>query len=233
MCGRFLLTRSPDEIARWFNVTGPLPNARPRYNVAPSQDILAVVYDGQAKARSLQAFRWGLVPFWAKDVKVGYSLINAMAETVAEKPSFREAFKSRRCIIPADGFYEWKKLDAKAKQPYAITLKDRGLVGFAGLWERWKDKASGEVVRSCTIITTGPNTICAPIHNRMPVILEPASYSKWLGEEPADRDELLALLKPYPAESMQAFMVGPRVGNVKNDDAGLIEPMMAAGGVRV
>jgi putative SOS response-associated peptidase YedK len=131
----------PDEIARWFATRNATPNSRQRYNVAPTQDILAVRFNPETKERILDALRWGLVPYWAKDIKIGYSLINAKAETVAEKPAFREAFKSRRCLIAADGFYEWKKLDAKTKQPYAITMKDRSVFGFAGLWERWKDKA--------------------------------------------------------------------------------------------
>ena len=148
-------------------------------------------------------------------------------QTVAEKPAFREAFKSRRCILPAHGFYEWQKLDAKSKQPHLIQMKDQGLFGFAGLWERWKDKASGETVQSCTIITTEPNELCAPIHNRMPVILSPETCVRWLGEAPADRDELLQLLRPFPAEKMEVYKIGPRIGNVKNDDASLIEPAEA------
>jgi putative SOS response-associated peptidase YedK len=169
-----------------------------------------------------------LVPYWAKDIKIGYSLINAKAETVAEKPAFRDAFKSRRCLIAADGFYEWKKLDAKTKQPYAITMKDRSLFGFAALWERWADKTSGEVVRSCSIITTTPNEITAPIHDRMPVIVAPEDYGKWLGEEEADPVRLLQMLKPYPAELMMAFPVDPKVGNVRYDEAALIEPLAVA-----
>jgi putative SOS response-associated peptidase YedK len=226
MCGRFLASKSPEEVARWFATGNATPNARPRYNVAPSDDVLAVRFDREIEQRTLDALRWGLVPFWAKDIKIGYSLINAKAETVAEKPAFRESFKSRRCLIAADGFYEWQKLDAKAKQPYAITMKDRSLFGFAGLWERWTDRASGEVVRSCTIITTEPNEICAPIHGRMPVIVDPADYGKWLGEEPVDPVRLLGMLRPFPAEKMTCFPVDPRVGNVKNDDPGLIETVV-------
>src|SRR6266478_1605916 len=215
MCGRFLASKSPDEIARWFATRNAIPNSRASYNVAPTQDILAVRFNPETKERTLDALRWGLVPYWAKDIKIGYSLINAKAETVAEKPAFREAFKSRRCLIAADGFYEWKKLDAKTKQPYAITMKDRSLFGFAGLWERWADKTSGEVVRSCTIITTTPNEITAPIHDRMPVIVAPEDYGKWLGKEVADPVRLLQMLKPFPAEAMKVFPVDTRVGNVK------------------
>src|SRR6267143_4189868 len=225
MCGRFLASKSPDETARWFATRNATPNARPRYNVAPTQDILAVRFNPETKERTLDALRWGLVPYWAKDMKIGYSLINAKAETVAEKPAFREAFKSRRCLIAADGFYEWTKLDAKTKQPYAMVMKDRSLFGFAGLWERWTDKASGEVVRSFTIITTTPNDVCAPIHDRMPVIVERANYGRWLGEEPADPMRLLMMLKPFAAEQMECFPVGTAVGNVKNDEAGLLTPV--------
>jgi putative SOS response-associated peptidase YedK len=225
MCGRFLLSKSPDEIARWFATRNAVPNSPPRFNVAPTNEILAIRFNPATGERSLDALRWGLVPYWAKDLKIGASQINAKAETVAEKPAFREAFKSRRCLIAADGFYEWKKLDARTKQPYAITMKDRGLFGFAGLWERWKDKASGEIVRSCAIITTEPNEVCAPIHDRMPVIVAPEDYGRWLGEEEADPVRLSRMLRPYPAEAMMAFPVDARVGNVKNDDAALMEPL--------
>jgi putative SOS response-associated peptidase YedK len=228
MCGRFLARKSPEEVARWFATRNPLPNARPRYNVAPTDAVLAVRFNPETKERTLDPLRWGLVPYWAKDIKIGYSLINAKAETVAEKPAFREAFKSRRCLIAADGFYEWAKLpDGKTKQPYAIMMQDRSLFGFAGLWERWKDRTSGETVRSCTIITTMPNEVCAPIHDRMPVIIARDDYGKWLGEEPVEPVRLLQMLKPSPADKMTSFPIGPRIGNVKNDDAALIEPLTA------
>lgn len=224
MCGRYKLSETYNELARLFGLSNSI-NLRPRFNIAPTQDVLAVVDDAETKGRRGEMMRWGLVPVWAKDVKIAYSLINAKAETVAEKPAFRDALKNRRCIIPADGFYEWQKLDAKGKQPYAIVMKDRGVFGFAGLWERWTDKASGEVIRSCTIVTTEPNALLAPIHNRMPVILEPDGYAKWLGEQPATNDELRALLKPYSAKRMDAFKIGPRIGNVKNDEPSLVEPV--------
>jgi putative SOS response-associated peptidase YedK len=225
MCGRFIISKFPADVARWFGTTGLLPNSRPRYNAAPTQDMAVVRFDPDTKARTLDTLRWGLVPFWAKDIKIGYTMINAKAETVAEKPAFREAFKSRRCLIPADGFYEWKKLDAKTKQPYAIAMKDRSMFGFAGLRQRWTDKANGEVVRSCTNITTTPNEVCAPIHDRMPVIVAPEDYGKWLGEETVDPVRLLGMLRPFSAEATMAFPVDARVGNVKNDDAALIAPI--------
>jgi putative SOS response-associated peptidase YedK len=225
MCGRFIFYSPADSVTKWFGTKNPSPNSRPRYNVAPTDDVLAVRFNPETKERTLDALRWGLVPYWAKDIKIGYSLINAKAETVAEKPAFREAFASRRCLIPADGFYEWKKLDAKTKQPYAITMKDRSLFGFAGLWERWKDKASGEIVRSFTIITTTPNEVCAPIHDGMPVIVAQEDYGKWLAEDAADPVRLLQMLKPFSADAMMAFPVDAKVGNVKNDDASLVVPV--------
>jgi putative SOS response-associated peptidase YedK len=223
MCGRFVARRSTDEIGRIFKTTGPLPNVPARYNVAPSQDVLAVIFDSAARSRRLQTLRWGLIPSWAKDARVGFSLINAKAETCTDKPAFREAFTARRCIVPADAFYEWKP-DGRTKQPYAILRKDRAPLAFAGLWERWREKTNGEVVRSCTIITTTPNAVCAPIHDRMPAILDERDYPRWLGEEPADRDALLSLLKPCPPEAMEAYPVDAKVGNVKNDGAELMEP---------
>jgi len=194
------------------------------YKIAPMQDVPVVRADPGGSGRMLAMLRWGLAPYWATDKKIGYSLINAKAETVAEKPAFREAFAKRRCIIPAEGFYEWKKLDAKTNQPYAIVMKDRSVFGFAGLWERWKDKATGETVQSCTIIATEPNEVCAPIHDRMPVILPPENYARSLGDEPTDPPHLMMMLKPYPAAVMEAYPVSTRVGNVKNTDAALIEP---------
>ncbi|HEV2160910.1 MAG TPA: SOS response-associated peptidase [Stellaceae bacterium] len=224
MCGRYKLTVPFREIVRLYNLTNSV-NLPARYNIAPTQDVLAVIYDAETKQRRGEMMRWGLVPRWAKDVKIGYHLINAKAETVAEKPAYREAFKTRRCIIPADAFYEWQETGQSLKQPYAIVMKDRSIFGFAGLWENWIDKASGEVIRSCTIITTEPNALLAPIHNRMPAILAPENYAKWLGRMPATVNQLRAMLRPYPAREMEAFKIGPRIGNVKNDDASLVEPV--------
>jgi len=222
MCGRFILKTPFSELVRLYNLTNSV-NLAPRYNVAPTQDV-AVVRSSADQGRTLTMVRWGLVPWWAKDLKMGASMINAKAETIATKPAFREAFQSRRCIVPADGFYEWKKLDAKRKQPYAIMPRESGLFSFAGLWERWRDKASGETVQSCTIITTEPNELCAPIHNRMPAILPERAWERWLGEKPASSAELQALLISYPADAMTAFPIGSRVGNVNNEGPELIEP---------
>ena len=224
MCGRFVLKAPFSELVRLYNITNNL-NLEPRYNIPPTEDIAVVRPDPGGTGRRLDMLRWGLVPYWARDIKIGFSLINAKAETVAEKPAFRDAFKERRCIIPADGFYEWKKLDAKTKQPYAIVMKERSVFGFAGLWERWKDRASGQAIQSCTIVTTTPNEVCAPIHDRMPVILEPKDYARWLGEEPTEPPHLMMMLKPYPGAAMEAYPVSSRVGSVKNTDADLFQPL--------
>jgi putative SOS response-associated peptidase YedK len=190
-----------------------------------SADIDLMTESGE---RRLVALRSGLIPFWAKDAKIAYSTINAMAETVATKLAFRDAFARRRCLVPADAFYEWKKLDAETKQPYRFIIRDGSQMVFAGLWERWNDPASGEVVRTFAIITGKPNALCAPIHNRMPVILDPVDFPAWWGETAATPDELQAVLRPYPAERMEAYPIGPRIGNVNNDDATLIERLKSA-----
>jgi putative SOS response-associated peptidase YedK len=167
--------------------------------------------------------RWGLVPFWAKDIKVGFANINAKAEGIENKPAFREAFRQRRCLVPVDNFYEWKKVEG-GKQPYAIALKSRGLMALAGLWETSRSPA-GERIRTFAIVTTEPNELCAALHNRMPVVLAPETWPTWLGEEPANEVHLKALLAPYPSEEMVCWPVSPRVGNVKNNDPDLVEPI--------
>jgi putative SOS response-associated peptidase YedK len=222
MCGRFLNRLPASETARIFGTVNAVPNWPPRYNLAPTQPVLAVRYNPETRARSLDPLRWGLVPIWAKDLSFGAKCINAKAETVAEKPAFRDAFKNRRCLIPADGFYEWQKT-AGGKVPHAIVPKE-GVFAFAGLWERWKDPASLEIVRSCTIVTGRPNELVAPIHDRMPVILPPETWPRWLGEEPASREELLDLLQPYPADRMRAYPISTRVNSVRNDEPALLEP---------
>ncbi|HTI86744.1 MAG TPA: SOS response-associated peptidase [Alphaproteobacteria bacterium] len=227
MCGRFVLRTPPAEVARHFRTRGAVPNKPPSWNIAPTHDVLAVAFANETRdeprQRALTTLRWGLIPSWAKDSKLAATMINAKAETCTDKPAFRDAFTSRRCIVPADAFYEWKR-EGKAKQPYAFVMRDRSVFGFAGLWERWRDSKSGETLRTCTIITTTPNPLTAEVHDRMPVILPPDAYGRWLGEEPADAGELQALLAPFPAEAMESFPVSERVGNVKNDDESLIEP---------
>jgi len=195
----------------------------PSYNVAPTdfQPIVRLDRDGQ---RELTVMRWGLIPYWAKDSKIGFSTINAKSETVTNSPTFREAMKRRRCLVPAEWFYEWQKTDAKTKQPYAIAMRDDSLFAFAGLWERWKDKAKDQVLETYTILTTDPNELLEPIHNRMPVILAQKDYQRWL--EPGEPTHPpIDLLRPYPAEEMKAWKVGSAVGNVRNNEPGLITPI--------
>jgi len=218
MCGRFRLARSKELLDEAFGaVDGPVPvEWSPRYNVAPGQSIVAVRQDAARPVRELVKLRWGLIPAWAKEASVGYKMINARAETAAEKPSFREAMKRRRCLIPADGFYEWKKAGGK-KLPYCFTMADDAIFAFAGLWERWRNPA-GEPIESCTILTTEPNELAREIHDRMPVILAPEDYDLWLDPGFARLDALEEMLKPYPAAGMHRYRVSDRVNQVKNDD---------------
>jgi putative SOS response-associated peptidase YedK len=203
----------------------PMPNFAPTWNGAPTDQLPIVRFDAKAGERSLDLARWGLVPFWAKDIKVGFANINAKAEGIDTRPAFREAFQRRRCLVPVDNFYEWQKT-ATGKQPYAIALADRGIMALAGLWENWRSPA-GEWVRSFAIVTCPPNTLCAELHSRMPVILGREAWPAWLGEEPVDQPQLRALLVPYSAEAMTAWPVSTRVGNVRNNDPSLIEPIAA------
>ena len=216
MCGRFALYSDPFTLAKRFEAE-ELPELRPRYNVAPSQYI-PIVREEDEKRR-FELARWGLVPHWAKDVKIGYHMINARAETVAEKPAFRTAFKYRRCLIPADGFYEWQvKPDSKVKQPWFIVLRDREPRAFAELWEVWQSP-EGEDLESCSIIVTDANELMRPIHDRMPVILAPEDWDTWLETEAKDAGGLQGLLKPYSAESMTAWPVSTKVNSPRNETA--------------
>ena len=224
MCGRFVLKTPLGEIRVLFETRNPVPNAPPHYNAAPTQDLAVVRYNPQTRARALDLLRWGLVPLWAKDPSFGARCINARADGIAAKPAFREAFGRRRCLVPADGFYEWQKRGGKTV-PYAIVPEAGAIFAFAGLWERWKNPADGSILRSFAIVTGLPNARCAPIHDRMPVILAKAVWPLWLGETEASPAELLALLSPYPAELMRAYPIGPAVGNVKNDAPGLLDPV--------
>jgi putative SOS response-associated peptidase YedK len=228
MCGRARLSSDVSEIKIRFSIPPgpPSPNFAASWNVAPSNPLPVVGFNPKGQERGLNVMRWGLVPFWAKDIKVGFANINAKAEGIETKPAFREAFRQRRCLVPVDNFYEWQKT-ATGKQPYAIALADRQIMALAGLWESWRSPA-GERIRSFAIVTTMPNELCAAIHNRMPVVLAPTSWAAWLGEEPAELPQLKALLAPYPSEEMVAWPVSPRVGNVKNNDPSLIESIAAA-----
>lgn len=220
MCGRYSLSKL-EQVLRLFPSILDVPkNVPPRFNIAPTQPILAIANNEPDR---LQFFHWGLIPSWAKDQSIGNKMINARAETLAEKPAFRTALKRRRCLIPADGFYEWRKdPHSKAKTPMHIRLREGEPFAFAGLWETW-ESPDGSVVPSCTIITTAPNELMSSIHDRMPVILSPADHEAWL--HAADSADALRLLRPFPARAMEAFAVSKRVNAPANDDAHLIEPV--------
>jgi putative SOS response-associated peptidase YedK len=216
MCGRYTLRTPPSVLVEHFRL-GFIPEMSPRYNVAPTQQI-GIVRRADGDQREFAWAQWGLVPRWAKDPKIGNSMINARAETAAEKPAFRDAYRKRRCLIAADGFYEWKKTGAKTKQPYYMRLKDDRPFGIAGLWER-----CGEL-ESCTILTTSPNELCANVHDRMPVILSPNDYDQWLDPALTDPADLQPLLDAYPADEMLATPVSTHVNNVRNIDKACIAP---------
>jgi putative SOS response-associated peptidase YedK len=225
MCGRYVRRSDKQRIAEHFRIDPTtLPDLEPSYNIAPQTFQPIVRLNRHTREREIVMMRWGLVPFWAKDPKIGYSTINAKAETIATAPAFREAFKFRRCLVPADLFYEWQKIDAKTKQPFAIGLKDGSPYAFAGLWERWRDPKTREPLETFTIITTDPNELLEPLHNRMPVILQPQDYERWL--QPGDPEQPpVDLLRPYPAEQMTAWKVDKQVGNARTDTESCIAPL--------
>jgi putative SOS response-associated peptidase YedK len=213
MCGRFTLIADPVKVMERF-LLDEIPFAmQPRYNVAPGQMVPAIIAAG--KKRRIGQLRWGLVPAWAADEKIGYKMINARAETLTEKPAFRRLFARKRCMIPADGFYEWKQGE-KGKQPMRILMKDGGLFAFAGLFDTW-ERPDGVKIHSCTIITTKANRVVADIHDRMPVILRREDEELWLDRERYDADLLKSLFVPYDAAQMRAYPVSQMVGNAKND----------------
>lgn len=213
MCGRYTFTTEPDKITERFDLSEILFELQPRFNIAPGQPIPAIIED-QGKRRIGQ-IRWGLVPSWAKDEKIGYKMINARAETLTEKPAFRNLFARKRCLIPADGFYEWKQT-AKGKQPMRIMMKNEEPFAFAGLFDTWT-RPDGQKVHTCTIITTQPNEVVKDIHDRMPVILRQEDEGVWLDREKYDADLLQSLLVPYDATQMRAYPVSAMVGSPKND----------------
>jgi len=229
MCGRFTTRLTWHQLHDLYNITAPdiAPrqgglDLKPRYNVVPT-DVMPVCRLNRQGRREIAMLRWGLIPYWATDPKIGYKTINARAETVATAPAFRAAFKKRRCLVPASGFYEWKKLEDGSKQPYLIGMRDGTPFSFAGLWERW-DKGEAPV-ETFTIITGEPNSLVADLHNRMPVILDPGDYDTWLTA--ADTAIPQAMLQPFPAQLMRAYPVSKRVNSPKNDDAYLIAPIAA------
>jgi putative SOS response-associated peptidase YedK len=221
MCGRFTLTIDPAELKDEFEGAAFPSKFAPRYNIAPTQPVLAIPNDGRNAA---DFFVWGLIPSWAKDPEIGNRLINARGETLAEKPSFRGAYKYKRCLILADGFYEWKtEPGSKTKVPHFIHLKTGKPFAFAGLWDEWHSP-EGSSIRSCTIVTTTPNKLMASIHNRMPVILHPKDYAAWLEPLPQTADNLNHLITGFPAELMEAYPVSTMVNSPANDRAECMLP---------
>ena len=217
MCGRFTLKTDPETLTETFpGFTTPAADEMgPRYNIAPSQRVAVVPNNGD---KSVEFFQWGLIPSWAKDPKIGNRMINARAETLAEKPSFRTAYKRRRCLVLTDGFYEWKaEPGSKTKTPFYIRLKSEKPFAFAGLWEAWSPNIDDDPLLSCTIITTSPNALMETIHRRMPVILEPDGYDQWLDPSDQSPRQLEGLLTQYPAEEMEAYPVSRLVNRPSND----------------
>jgi len=222
MCGRFTLFEADKILSKEFGVSG-VPPLSPRYNIAPSQPIAAVRTPHTGAGRELALLRWGLIPSWSKDPAIGNRLINARAETVQEKPSFRSAFRRHRCLIPTNGFYEWQRQEG-GKQPFFVRMRDERIFAFAGLWDRW-ESSDKDVIETCTILTTAANTVLAPIHGRMPVILPQAEYARWLDPALKDPDSLSPLLVPFPPEEMLAIPVSPRVNAPSTDDEKCIAPL--------
>jgi len=222
MCGRFTLFEADKVLSREFDVSG-FPPLSPRYNIAPSQPVAVVRAAPAGAGRELALLRWGLIPSWSKDRTVGNRFINARAETVHEKPSFRNAFRRHRCLIPVSGFYEWRRQE-RGKLPYFVRMRDERVFAFAGLWDRWEG-ADESVVETCTILTTAANAVLAPIHDRMPVILPPAEYARWVDPALRNTDSLAPFLAPFPPDEMIAFPVSPRVNAPTVDDGKCIAPV--------
>ena len=225
MCGRARLPADWSEIKIKLGVGDlfPAPNLEPSWNLAPTQDMVCIVRDEATAQRKSLKMRWGLIPKWAKEPKMDYPTFNAKGETVHEKATFRAPWKAgQRCLVVTDGFYEWRKSD---KQPFAIACVKDNLTVMAGLWERWTGP-TGESVLSCCVITTQANELIGPIHDRMPVILAEGDWPAWLGEVPTTEERLRGLLRPYPADQMELWPVNKRVGNVRNNDASLVDPIV-------
>jgi putative SOS response-associated peptidase YedK len=223
MCGRYRLSRRKQIIEEHFDAVSGEEDWSPRYNIAPTQPVPIIRQHPKEPRREMSLVRWGLIPWWAKDASGAARMINARSETAATLPAFRDAMKSRRCIVPADGFYEWKR-EGKKNQPFCFEVNDGGLFAFAGLWERWKD-ADGKALETCSILTTTPNAVTSSVHDRMPVILNPDNYDVWLDPGFADAAALSELLRPYDARLMRSYPVSARVNSVVNDDAGCAAPV--------
>ena len=224
MCGRYRLSRRKQSIEEYFDTSPWEDDWDPRFNIAPTQPVPVVRQHPKEPVRQISMMKWGLVPHWAKDDSGAGGMINARSETAAEKPAFRDPMKLRRCLIPADGFYEWAR---KSKQPYCFEVNDAELFAFSGLWDGWKG-AEGQWIKSCTILTTVPNAVTSSVHDRMPVILDPDHYDLWLDPGIQNVDAISKLLKPYDARLMRCYPVSSRVNHVANDDAECSRPVEAA-----
>lgn len=222
MCGRFVLMTPSKSLAERFLVEEILEEG-PRYNIAPTQMVAIIRLNAQTGRRELRMVKWGLIPYWAKDSSIGHKLINARCESIHEKPAFRTAFKFRRCLVPADGYYDWKKT-GKSRQPFLFRMADASPYAFAGLWEKWKSP-EGEMTESCTIITTPANELVAPVHDRMPAILKPEDYDTWLDPRMKDPKVLLKLLTPFPSELMVSVPVSSKVNKATYEGPDCVEPI--------
>jgi len=223
MCGRYRLSRRKQIIAEHFDAISDAEDWTPRYNIAATQPVPVIRQNPTEPTRHLSQMRWGLIPSWSKDSSGGTSMINARSETAHTLPAFRDAMRYRRCLIPADGFYEWKR-SGTAKQPFCFEVHSGQLFAFAGLWEGWKDP-SGAWIKSCAILTTTPNTVTSAVHDRMPVILEPSDYDTWLDPGMKDSAGVSELLRPFDAVAMRCYPVSSRVNNVQNEDAECAQPI--------
>ena len=226
MCGRYRLSRRKQIVEEYFDSVSGEEDWTPRYNIAPTQLVPVIRQNPKEPIRELSLMRWGLIPSWAKDSSVAALMINARSETAGTKPAFRDPLKSRRCLIPADGFYEWQTM-GKSKQPYCFEVDKGELFAFAGLWDRWKD-ASGDWAKTCSILTTTPNAVISTVHDRMPVILKPDNYDLWLDPGMTDAVEVSNLLKPFDAGLMRSYPVSTRINHVANDDEECSRPVEVA-----
>jgi putative SOS response-associated peptidase YedK len=226
MCGRYRLSRRKQIIEEHFDSVSGDEDWSPRYNVAPTQPVPIIRQHPKEPVCHLSLVRWGFIPSWTKDISEAAMMINARAETAATKPAFRDALKSRRCLVPADGFYEWQR-NGKSKQPFCFEVNEGSLFAFAGLWDRWKDP-TGTWIESCSIVTTGPNAITSAVHDRMPVILGPSNYDVWLDPGMTNIDAACELLQPFDARLMRCYPVSERVNHSANDDAECSTPIEIA-----
>ena len=223
VCNRYRLTHSKQYLAERFQAWDEVED-RPRYNIAPTQPVLTVRKEHGKKSRRFTTMRWGFIPSWAKDMSIGTRTLNARSETVATTPAFRESIRTKRCLIPADGFYEWRKMGS-VKQPYCFEVGEGGLFALAGLWDQWKSP-EGQIIESCTILTTTPNSLIADMHDRMPVIVAPDKYDVWLDPDVTDFDAIRDILKPYDVALMRRYPVSRKLNNSRIDDAESASPVI-------